>query len=113
MTTRGAVHRRRGTRGSHAREPINTPRDGSSVSLSEGLTFVNRQLENLNRRARRLDLLVGVLEEDVFKLTLYTTTEMNAIDSPQAGWLIFNSDESEPFYYSGSDWLSVIDGASE
>lgn len=83
------------------------------MSLSEGLTFINRQLENLNRRAGRLDRLARVLEEGVFKLTPYTTTEMNLIDSPEAGWLIFNSDESEPFYYSGSDWLSTVDGASE
>ena len=46
-------------------------------------------------------------------LSSYTTTQMNALTGMQAGTMIYNSDEAEPFFYNGSDWRSVIDGNAE
>jgi hypothetical protein len=42
-----------------------------------------------------------------------TTAQMNALSSPQAGWVIYNSSEGEPFFYNGSDWVSLVDGLPE
>lgn len=50
---------------------------------------------------------------DRLVLASYTTAQMNALATPAAGEVIFNTDEGVWFGYDGSDWVSLIDGLPE
>lgn len=43
-----------------------------------------------------------------------TTAQMNAI-SPATGErpIIYNTDEEQPYFWNGSDWVSLVDGLPE
>ena len=40
----------------------------------------------------------------------HTTAEMNAISSPAAGMILFNTTVNEPCFYNGTAWVSLVDG---
>jgi|TARA_R100001443_G_scaffold115550_2_gene133587 hypothetical protein len=42
----------------------------------------------------------------------YTTTQRDALSSPQAGWTIYNSTTNKLNQYNGSAWTEVGGGAS-
>ena len=42
----------------------------------------------------------------------YTTTQRDALSSPQAGWTIYNSTTNKMNQYNGSAWTEVGGGAS-
>ena len=42
----------------------------------------------------------------------YTTTQRDALSSPQAGWIIYNSTTNSLNQYNGSAWTEVGGGAS-
>jgi hypothetical protein len=42
------------------------------------------------------------------RLPRYTDTQRNAL-TPQQGWMIFNTDDSEPNWYDGTNW-KLLDG---
>ena len=42
----------------------------------------------------------------------YTTTQRDALSSPQAGWPIYNSTTNKLNQYNGSAWTEVGGGAS-
>lgn len=46
-------------------------------------------------------------DKKTFRVSSITTTEMNAISSPEAGDLVFNNTENAFYYYNGSDWTEV------
>lgn len=41
------------------------------------------------------------------KLKSYTTTEMNAIENPEAGYLIWNTTVPAVYVYTGSAWAKT------
>ena len=48
----------------------------------------------------------------VLQLKSYTTTQRDALSSPQAGWTIYNSTTNKMNQYTGSAWTEVGGGAS-
>ena len=46
------------------------------------------------------------------QLKSYTTTQRDALSSPQAGWTVFNSTTNKINQYNGSAWEEVGGGAS-
>jgi hypothetical protein len=50
----------------------------------------------------------GVFTAPIFKTGSYTTTEMNAIASPQAGMIIFNTTAGDFYGYNGGAWLAFV-----
>tara|TARA_B100000530_G_C15698152_1_gene384865 strand:- start:325 stop:561 length:237 start_codon:yes stop_codon:yes gene_type:complete len=48
----------------------------------------------------------------VLQLKSYTTTQRDALSSPQAGWTIYNSTTNKMNQYNGSAWTEVGGGAS-
>jgi hypothetical protein len=48
----------------------------------------------------------GVLTAPVFRATSYTTTTMNAIPSPAAGMIIFNSTVNHFYGFNGTAWVA-------
>ncbi|MBU2996347.1 hypothetical protein KO500_07870 [Cellulophaga baltica] len=44
---------------------------------------------------------------ELTKLHEVTTAEMNSIDSPEAGSLIFNTTENKLYYYNGTEWVNT------
>ena len=42
----------------------------------------------------------------------YSTTDRDALSSPQAGWIIYNSTTNKLNQYNGSAWTEVGGGAS-
>ena len=43
----------------------------------------------------------------VLQLKSYTTTQRDALSSPQAGWTIYNSTTNKMNQYNGSAWTEV------
>ena len=41
----------------------------------------------------------------------YTTTQRDALSSPQAGWTIYNSTTNQLNHYNGSAWVVVSTGS--
>ena len=50
----------------------------------------------------------GVFTSQIFKTGSYTTTEMNAISTPQAGMIIFNTTANDFYGYNGSAWVAFV-----
>jgi hypothetical protein len=50
----------------------------------------------------------GVFTSSIFKTGSYTTTEMNAISTPQAGMIIFNTTANDFYGYNGSTWVAFV-----
>jgi hypothetical protein len=50
----------------------------------------------------------GVFSAPIFKTGSYTTTEMNAIVSPSAGMIIFNTTVSDFYGYNGNAWVAFV-----
>ena len=48
----------------------------------------------------------------VLQLKSYTTAQIDALSSPQAGWTIYNSTTNKMNQYNGSAWTEVGGGAS-
>ena len=48
----------------------------------------------------------GVFGAPIFQTGSYTTTAMNAIPSPQAGMMIFNSQTGHFYGYNGTSWVA-------
>ena len=49
----------------------------------------------------------NVSVDDALRLKNYTTTQRDALSSPQAGWTIFNSTTNKINQYNGSAWEEV------
>lgn len=43
----------------------------------------------------------------IIQLPIYTTTERDAVSSPQRGYMIFNDTTNKINFYSGSAWEAV------
>ena len=50
----------------------------------------------------------GVFASSIFKTGSYTTTQMNAISTPQAGMIIFNTTANDFYGYNGSAWVAFV-----
>jgi len=53
-----------------------------------------------------------VAMNSVLQFKSYTTTQRDALSSPQAGWTIYNSTTNKLNQYNGSAWTEVGGGAS-
>ena len=49
----------------------------------------------------------NVAMDNALALKSYTTTERDALSSPQAGWTIYNSSTNKINQYNGSAWEEV------
>lgn len=57
---------------------------------------------------RIINLETRVNDRECFtKLKNYTTTEMNAIENPEVGYMIFNTTANAPYVYKSGGWAAV------
>ena len=51
----------------------------------------------------------ATIEQDlVHRLHKGSTAEINAIATPEAGMLVYNSDDNKTYYYNGTNWISNL-----
>ena len=57
--------------------------------------------------------LYAVTASELLQTHKATTTEMNNINAPQAGSLIYNTTENTLFFYTGSTWKRLRSSGTE
>jgi hypothetical protein len=57
--------------------------------------------------------LYGITADELLKAHRVTTTQMNNINSPQAGSIVYNTTQNRLFYYTGSVWKPLRATGSE
>jgi len=60
-----------------------------------------------------LQPLCAVTEDELLQVHKVTTTEMNNINTPQAGSLVYNITENTIFFYTGSIWKRLRSSGTE
>ena len=57
--------------------------------------------------------IYAVTADELMQLHSVTTAEMNAISTPQAGSVVYNSTENTLFFYTGSVWKKMRANGTE
>ena len=57
--------------------------------------------------------LYAITADELLEIHKVTTTEMNNINTPQAGSLVYNTTENTLFFYTGSIWKRLRSNGGE
>jgi len=57
--------------------------------------------------------LYAITADELLEIHKVTTTEMNNINTPQAGSLVYNTTETTLFFYTGSIWKRLRSNGGE
>jgi len=63
--------------------------------------------------AVQVSILHAITASELLEVHKATTTEMNNINTPQAGSLIYNTTENTLFFYTGSTWKRLRSSGTE
>jgi len=61
----------------------------------------------------QFSILYAVTADELLEIHKVTTTEMNNINTPQAGSLVYNTTENTLFFYTGSAWKRLRSSGTE
>ena len=61
----------------------------------------------------QFSILYAVTADELLEIHKATTTEMNNINTPQAGSLVYNTTENTLFFYTGSAWKRLRSSGTE
>jgi len=61
----------------------------------------------------QFSILYAVTTDELLEIHKATTTEMNNINTPQAGSLVYNTTENTLFFYTGSIWKRLRSSGTE
>lgn len=60
-----------------------------------------------------IKVLYATTADELMQLHSVTTAEMNAISTPQAGSVVYNSTENTLYFYTGSVWKKMRSDGTE
>jgi len=61
----------------------------------------------------QLSILHAITTEEILKIHKVTTVEMNNINTPQVGSLVYNTTDDTLYFYTGTVWKRLRSSGSE